>query len=149
MKCSVAKQCEYCKKDFREQIDLHQKLVCTHCSHSWVLQTGPVLHPPCSFCQAKDYYVQKDFNPIIGLSLVLIGILFVPMTYGLSLPALCLFDWLLYKRVPDLALCYKCGAEYRGFQLTENIQPYSHHTAYYYEKFEDSRVDAGKAQTES
>ena len=138
MNRSVAKQCEGCQKEFRVELDNGHTLTCPYCAYAWVLSASPVLEPPCPFCEARDYYVQKDFNPIVGLSLVIVGVVFVPMTYGLSLPALCIFDWLLYKRVPNLALCYKCGAEFRGFQLTEKIQLYSHHTAYYYEKFENS-----------
>lgn len=66
--------------------------------------------------------------------IVLLGALLVPFTYGLSLPVLILVDWILYRRVPDVAVCYRCGAEYRQFgSIPRTIGKFDHHTAELYE----------------
>jgi ribosomal protein L37AE/L43A len=133
---SVLRQCDRCGRDYRAPVAEDGAVVCPHC-RATAAGPGPgPLAPPCPFCQSRHYYQQKDFNPVVGIGLVVIGAALVPKTYGLSLPALCLVDWWLYRRVPDLAVCYKCRARFRGFALAPEIQIYNHHTAYYYEQFE-------------
>ena len=49
-------------------------------------------------------YVQKDFNRATGVALVVIGAIFVPWTWGLSLLAVTILDFLSYvaRRVRTL-----------------------------------------------
>lgn len=70
----------------------------------------------------------------MGCGIMLIAIVFVPATYGLSLPVFALIDWLLYQTVPMLAVCYRCGAEYRGFQLPTTFKPFLHHIGEKYDR---------------
>lgn len=70
----------------------------------------------------------------MGCLIILIGALLVPFTYGLSLPALLLVDWLLYRRVAEVTVCYKCGVEFRDFGvIPESVKVFDHHIAELYE----------------
>lgn len=138
MNRSVAKQCESCGREFRAPVETGGELACPHCCQRWDLSGFAVLAHACPFCDARHFYRQKDFNPVLGLGIVVLGAALVPFTYGLSLPVLALLDWWLYRRVGEVAICYKCRAEFRGFALSGGVGPYSHHTAFYYEKYENA-----------
>ena len=89
----------------------------------------------CPACQSSHFYVQKDFNKILGCGLIILGIVFVPLTYGLSLAIVALIDWLLYNQVPDSIVCYKCKGEFFGIKhIPKNIFPFDHHIAEIYEE---------------
>jgi len=76
---------------------------------------------------------KKDFNKVLGLVIMLIGICLAPFTYCLSLPVLSFFDWLLYQRVPNMVVCYDCRSEFRGFEVPADMEEFKHFLA---EKFE-------------
>ncbi len=64
-----------------------------------------------------------------------VGIVLVPVTYGLSLPVFALIDWIIYKKVPKLVACYRCGAEFRGFKVPEGLKAFMHHIGLKYDKY--------------
>ena len=64
---------------------------------------------------------------------MLAGVILVPFTYGLSLPAFALFDWLLYKKIGNMAVCYRCRSEFRGFDIPPEIEPFEHFKGMKYE----------------
>ena len=67
---------------------------------------------------------------------MLVGIVLVPFTYGLSLPVFALVDWFLAKRVEPLINCYKCGSEFRGFtDEVKQFKPFLHHVGLKYGKY--------------
>lgn len=70
----------------------------------------------CRVCGATDLYLQKDFNRKLALLILGLGIIAVPWTYALSLIGVALIDFLLFRRVKWMAVCYRCRAEYRGFK---------------------------------
>ena len=65
---------------------------------------------------------------------MLIGILLVPLTYGLSLPIFFGIDWLLRKKIPDIIICYRCGGEFRGFGIPSSFKEFMHHIGEKYER---------------
>jgi hypothetical protein len=81
----------------------------------------------CRSCGAKDLYFQKDFPRKIAIPIVLIGIVTVPWTYGLSLIAVALIDFVLYRLVPWMTVCYKCRAEYHGFNKNPSHKEFDRH----------------------
>ena len=87
----------------------------------------------CPICGCKDLYRKKDFNQALGCIIILIGAIFVPFTYGISLLALSLLDFLLYKRVKDAIECYGCKSEYKNINVPTNIKSFDHHKAELYE----------------
>ncbi|MBI2067176.1 MAG: hypothetical protein HYW02_03470 [Deltaproteobacteria bacterium] len=84
-----------------------------------------VIH--CLSCNAPDLYLQKDFPRKIAIPIILVGIVTVPWTYGISLLVVALIDFILFRRVPWMTVCYRCRAEYRGFRLNPVHKEFDRH----------------------
>jgi len=89
----------------------------------------------CPCCAGRQFYTDKDFNQVIGWIFLGIAIILVPATYGLSLGVLALLDFLLRKRVKTMAVCYKCGAEFRDIPIPAQFKPFMHHIGLKYDKY--------------
>jgi hypothetical protein len=76
----------------------------------------------CPVCGGGDFYVRKDFDPKIGLTVVAVGALTSAAFYwfGLDLVAYAvlggavLIDLVVYRRLGDVTVCYRCHSEFRG-----------------------------------
>lgn len=68
----------------------------------------------CPMCNCTHLYQQKDFNRKLGVALVAVASLAAFYTYGISLVALAVVDWFVFRRVPLVGLCYRCHAQFRG-----------------------------------
>jgi len=76
----------------------------------------------CPVCGGGDFYIRKDFDPKIGLAVVIIGALISAgfYWYGRDLIAYSilglatLVDLAIYGRLDDLTVCYRCHSEFRG-----------------------------------
>ncbi len=76
----------------------------------------------CAVCDCDTVYVQKDFNRTLGVSIFLAGaVLFLLCAWKNRLvegtlvwAVFVIADALLYKYLPDVTICYKCYAQYRG-----------------------------------
>ena len=76
----------------------------------------------CAICECNKVYVQKDFNRTLGVGIFLAGaLLFLLCAWKNRLvegtlvwAAFVIADGLLYKFLPNVAICYKCHAQYRG-----------------------------------
>ena len=79
------------------------------------------------------YTKKKDFNHTLGCLIILVGAVFVPLTYGISLVALFLLDLLLYGKIKDSVECYKCKTEYKNIVVPKNMMSFDHHIAEIYE----------------
>lgn len=88
----------------------------------------------CPHCDCEHFYRQKDFNRAIGCLVILSGAVLVPLTYGLSLVVVAIIDWILYNRVPDEAVCYKCREVFKDIEIPESMKPFDHHIAELYEE---------------
>ncbi len=132
---SVGKECGECGRYYKSKMSVNSEIRCSHCGkESAEIPDIQKIFNACPFCQTKQFYRRKDFNQLLGCSFVLVGALLVPFTYGLSLPVLILIDWLIYRRVSDMAVCYSCGAEFRDISsIPDNIIGFDHHTAELYE----------------
>ncbi|HLJ73258.1 MAG TPA: hypothetical protein VKU62_01635 [Thermoanaerobaculia bacterium] len=69
----------------------------------------------CAACGHDQLYFQKDFNRTTGITLVVIGSIFVPWTYGLSLLGVTILDYIVWRMVKDVIVCYRCQAVHRGY----------------------------------
>jgi uncharacterized protein (DUF983 family) len=76
----------------------------------------------CACCGTADFYRQKDFPQALGLAIVVVGFAVSTVfwyyerplwTYAILL-ASALLDLVLYYKVPDVTICYRCLAQYRG-----------------------------------
>ena len=133
---TIARECTQCKTHAEVEFVPGKPLVCPKCTKEWG-KTAPdnYTFESCPICQATQFYIQKDFNQLAGCLVLLIGILLVPKTYGLSLPVFAALDWLMYRRIKTLVICYRCGAEYRGFVIPSQFKPFMHHIGAKYDKY--------------
>ena len=136
---SVSRDCDLCGRYVTVEISTNERVSCPFCSKSWGAIDEKTAFEICPFCQCKQFYVQKDFNRALGCLVMLIGILLVPITYGLSLPVFSAIDWFLYRRVQTMVVCYRCGAEFKGFAIPSHFKNFMHHIGEKYEREEKKK----------
>lgn len=76
----------------------------------------------CPVCSGTDFYIRKDFDPKLGLTVVIIGASISAVFYWFEqdliaysiLAAAALIDLVVYGRLKDLTVCYRCHSEFRG-----------------------------------
>jgi DNA-directed RNA polymerase subunit RPC12/RpoP len=76
----------------------------------------------CPVCSGSDFYIRKDFDPKVGLTVVIIGALISAVFYWFGrdliaygiLASAALIDLVVYGRLRDLTVCYRCHSEFRG-----------------------------------
>lgn len=76
----------------------------------------------CPLCKTGDLYIQKDFPTGLGLWIVLVGFAISTVFWYYEMPIFTYlvliisiaFDFLLYYKVPDVTICYRCLSQYRG-----------------------------------
>jgi len=76
----------------------------------------------CPVCDGPDFYVRRDFDPRMGLAFVVTGALVSGVFYFFNLDliaysvlaAAVLIDLVIYTRLKDITVCYRCHAEFRG-----------------------------------
>lgn len=78
----------------------------------------------CAACGHDQLYFQKDFNRATGITLVVLGSIFVPWTYGLSLLAVTILDYVVWRLVKDVIVCYECQAVHRGYPPNPALKPF-------------------------
>lgn len=102
-------------------------IACGKCSRAIALAVSDKLRDDrevdtCPVCEGHEFYVRKDFDPKIGLAVIITGALVSAgfywfgmdlVAYGV-LGAAALLDLVVYRRLGDLSVCYRCHAEFRG-----------------------------------
>jgi hypothetical protein len=76
----------------------------------------------CPVCSGGDFYIRKDFDPKIGLMVIVSGALASAVFYWFGkdllaysvLGGAALIDLLVYGRLKDVSICYRCHSEFRG-----------------------------------
>jgi len=76
----------------------------------------------CPVCDGGDFYIRKDFDPKVGLAVVVVGALISAGFYWFGrdliaysiLGGAALIDLVVYGRLKDLTVCYRCHSEFRG-----------------------------------
>jgi hypothetical protein len=76
----------------------------------------------CPVCGGADFYLRKDFDPKLGLTVVIIGAAISAVFYYLGrdlvaygiLASAALVDLVVYSRLKDVTVCYRCHTEFRG-----------------------------------
>ena len=80
----------------------------------------------CPRCNRMDFYNQKDFNRKLGVILFVIAAILSIWTYGISFIVLYLFDFILFKKLGNIAICYKCQTIFRKVTNIAEIRPFDH-----------------------
>ena len=134
----VAFTCPHCDTALSHLISEPSEFTCHQCNQDLDLHIDGV-HPAtrqiqsCLVCGNPLLYVQKDFNRILGVSIVLVGIVLSFWTYGISLLVAAAIDFMLYRILKDVTVCYRCEAIHREFPLNSQHSAYDIHVA---EQFE-------------
>ena len=76
----------------------------------------------CPVCQGRDFYTRKDFDPKVGLAIIVAGAVVSGVFYWFGrdliayslLGVAALVDLAVYGRLKDLTVCYRCHTEFRG-----------------------------------
>lgn len=133
---TISLHCPECRSYQTLDVKERQDLRCPQCTHVWgKFETDAEVFEHCPCCGCRQFYITKDFNQALGCLVMAVGIVLVPWTFGLSLPVFAFIDWLLYRRVPVVTCCYRCGAEFRGFPPSKEFKPFMHHIGLKYDKY--------------
>ena len=90
----------------------------------------------CPVCAGAEFYIRKDFDPKIGLTVVIVGALISAafywfgrdlIAYGI-LASAALVDLVVYGRLKDVTVCYRCHSEFRG-RYARTAPAFDLHTA--------------------
>ena len=119
MKSEIAYPCPSCGEEVSCGLDGRGR--CGTCGAESALELSPSLREArvvdgCPACGGEQLYVQRDFNQKAGLAIVVAGALFAPFTpFYSSLIVAALVDATLYAVLPEITICYRCQAHFRGF----------------------------------
>jgi len=84
----------------------------------------------CWICGTHGFYVQKDFNRQLGFGIVVTSFLAVFLVMALVdhlsglylLFVVAVADWVVYRLVRNVTVCYLCHAIYRRFPLGAELR---------------------------
>jgi DNA-directed RNA polymerase subunit RPC12/RpoP len=104
-----------------------EAITCGRCGRDIALRVSEAVREDravdrCPVCGGADFYSRKDFDPTIGLTVVVIGAVVSAIFYWYErdlvaysiLGAAALVDLVVYGRLKDLTVCYRCHSEFRG-----------------------------------
>jgi hypothetical protein len=107
--------------------DVPAAIKCGGCGRDIPLALSPAVRGDsavdrCPICNGTDFYIRKDFNPKVGLTVVIIGALISGVFYWFGrdlvaysiLASAALIDLIVYGRLKDVTVCYRCHSEFRG-----------------------------------
>jgi hypothetical protein len=127
-------------------------ITCGRCGREVALDVSEALHHDravdrCPVCSGADFYIRKDFNPQIGLTVVIVGALISAVFYWFGrdliaygiLASAALIDLIVYGRLKDLTVCYRCHSEFRG-AYQRSAPAFDLHTADVLEQEYERRV---------
>jgi len=98
---------------------------CEHCNtpSSVVAPRENAVIDRCAACDHEQLYFQKDFNRKTGIAVVVLGAAFVPWTI-IPLIGVTVLDYIIWKVVKDVIVCYECQAVHRGYAIPPAIKPF-------------------------
>lgn len=107
--------------------DAPPEIACGRCGRTMPLSVSAAIEGDrdvdvCPVCGSGHFYLRKDFDPTIGLTVVIIGALISAVFYWFDrdlvaygiLAAAALIDLVVYGRLGDVTVCYPCHSEFRG-----------------------------------
>ena len=142
---SVSYDCSNCQQYVKAEVFEGQEVHCPECAHVWGKFSDIAnIFEQCPHCSCRQFYIQRDFNQALGCLILLVGIILVSMTKGISLPVFWLIDYFLYRRVEPMVICYQCGSEYRGFEIPETFKTFMHHIGI---KYDNKRAKKKKSSS--
>jgi hypothetical protein len=101
----------------------------------------------CPVCEGADFYTRKDFDPTLGLTVVIVGGAISAGFYWFGrdlvaysiLAGAVLVDLVVYGMLKDVTVCYRCHSEFRG-PYTRTAPAFDLHTADVLEQEYERRI---------
>jgi len=101
----------------------------------------------CSVCGGDDFYTRKDFEPKMGLTVVVMGAGISAGFYWFGrdliaysvLGGAALIDLIVYRRLKEVTVCYRCHTEFRG-AYARSAPAFDLHTADVLEQEYERRI---------
>jgi hypothetical protein len=101
----------------------------------------------CPVCEGPDFYTRKDFDPTLGLTVVIIGGAISAGFYWFGrdlvaysiLAGAVLVDLVVYGMLKDVTVCYRCHSEFRG-SYARTAPAFDLHTADVLEQEYERRI---------
>ncbi len=131
-------KCSNCERELQIVPADAQAFACPTCGHDSDLRVTESLKAGqmvdiCALCGHDNFYIQKDFNRALGISIVVIGVLGSLVFFArsntfyamLALIATAVVDAIIYFMVGEVAVCYACHTIYRGFDPNPGHAPFS------------------------
>ena len=107
--------------------DAPAALACGRCGRRIPLDVSKALSSDtavdrCPVCAGADFYTRKDFDPKLGLAFVVTGAIVSAVFYWFGrdliayaiLAGAALVDLVVYGRLKNVTVCYRCHSEFRG-----------------------------------
>jgi hypothetical protein len=122
---SINYLCSRCEKRLSREAGEPPR-VCEHCGAESGVTAPPAgaVIDRCAACDHDQLYFQKDFNRTTGVALVAVGAVFVPWTWGLSLLGVTILDYIVWRLVKDVIVCYRCQSVHRGYPANPALRPF-------------------------
>jgi len=126
--------CEKCQKDVLADLGKEGEVICPHCERKVQVHLSESMRngghvDRCVLCDKIRFYVQKDFNPRLGIIIFALGVAFSYHTKLISLVVATIIDVILYQVLKTVTVCYHCRAVYRGFEEDPNHRGFDHDLA--------------------
>jgi hypothetical protein len=128
---NVTYQCPACQKAVRETLSTQSaELACSHCQQRIAIPAQAIMGNRlnrCLVCPSTDLFARKDFPQRLGVALVVLGFVGSSIAWAnyqvfwtfAILFATALVDLGLYIVMGQSLTCYRCHAQYRGFDDIE------------------------------
>ena len=149
----VIAQCPMCAAGLPvNAAEAPESIKCGRCGHVLALGFSESLRSDrqvdvCPVCRRGDFYIRKDFDPKVGLTVVIIGALISAIFYWFGedliaysiLGGAALIDLVVYGRLGDVTVCYRCHSEFRG-KYDRTAKHFDLHTADVLEQEYERRI---------
>jgi DNA-directed RNA polymerase subunit RPC12/RpoP len=128
---NVTYHCPACSQTVRSQVSAESDhFACPRCHQQIKIPSGAItaqqIHR-CLVCPSTELYARKDFPQRLGVALVIVGFVGSSIAWAnyqvlwtfAILFATALVDLVLYIVMGESLTCYRCHAQYRGFEEIE------------------------------
>ena len=123
----ILAKCPKCDAGLPVRAGEPASITCGRCGREMLLAVTDAVQADrsvdrCPVCSGGDFYIRKDFDPKVGLALAVLGAIVSGafywfgrdlVAYGI-LAAAVLIDLIVYGRLKDVTVCYRCHSEFRG-----------------------------------
>ena len=128
---NITYNCPACQRTARTGVmGESEHIACPHCRQPIKVPAGAIagqqIHR-CLVCPSTELYARKDFPQRLGVALVIAGFIGSSIAWAnyqvlwsfAILFGTALVDLLLYLVMGESLTCYRCHAQYRGFEEIE------------------------------